>query len=307
MDAGVAEWQPDSEAARQWSGWGTALKPALEPITVARKPLVGTVAANVLAHGTGALNIDGCRVPTDEDLNGGAYAKEGGRSESQSLHGGTGMNQPGKTAGREFVQPSGRFPANLIHDGSPEVLALFPESSGAGPSLPRVKVTGYGGGIGSGESAYMGGERIPYNAGSGSAARFFYCPKASKFDRDEGLDGMAAVHRPNGNKWTDRDYRVERGERESGRESGPRKNIHPTVKPTDLMRYLCRLVTPPGGTVLDPFMGSGSTGKAALLEGFAFVGAEREQESFDTAAARIGFTGSAHIIAAAEVTQMELI
>ena len=168
-----------------------------------------------------------------------------------------------------------------------EVIALFPNSNGAGPSLPRVKVTGYGGGIGSGESAYLGGERIPYNAGSGSAARFFYCPKASKLDRDEGLDGMTAVHRPNGNKWTDRDYRVERGERESGWESGPRKNIHPTVKPTDLMRYLCRLVTPPGGVVLDPFTGSGSTGKAAMLEGFRFVGCEMSDEYADIAEVRI--------------------
>lgn len=134
-----------------------------------------------------------------------------------------------------------------------EVIALFPNSNGAGPSLPRVKVTGYGGGIGSGESAYMGGERIPYNAGSGSAARFFYCAKASKADRN----------------------------------SGGAKNVHPTVKPTELMRYLCRLVTPPGGTVLDPFMGSGSTGKAARLEGFRFVGCELSAEYLEIARARI--------------------
>lgn len=246
-----------------WQGWGTALKPALEPITVARKPLVGPVAANVLAHGTGALNIDGCRVPTDEDLNGGAYVKEGGRSESQSLHGGTGMNQPGKTAGREFVQPSGRWPANLIHDGSDEVVAGFPQSSA------KNGVT-QGEGKGGIWSESTGKRAGPTHGDTGSAARFFYCAKASKKDRGEG-------------------------------------NTHPTVKPTELMRYLCRLVTPPGGVVLDPFMGSGSTGKAAILEGFAFIGIERERESFDTAVARIGRTGSARAIAAAEVAQMELI
>jgi site-specific DNA-methyltransferase (adenine-specific) len=223
---------------------GFFLWPKGLPEFVPGSPL--TVAANVLEHGTGALNIDGCRVPTDEDLNGG-----------------TGMNQPGKTAGREFVQPAGRWPANLIHDGSAEVLAGFPQSSA------KNGVT-QGEGKGGIWSKSTGKRAGPTHGDAGSAARFFYCAKASKNDRGEG-------------------------------------NAHPTVKPTELMRYLCRLVTPPCGTVLDPFMGSGSTGKAALLEGFAFIGAEREQESFDTAAARIGFTGSAHIIAAVEVTQMELI
>lgn len=144
----------------------------------------------------------------------------------------------------------GRWPANLIHDGSDEVLANFPDSNGAGGSLPNVKITGYGDGIGTGKSEYFGGERTPFDSGKGSAARFFYCAKASKKDRSEG-------------------------------------NKHPTVKPTDLMRYLCRLVTPPGGVVLDPFAGSGSTGKAAVLEGFRFVGIEREAEYVEIALARI--------------------
>jgi hypothetical protein len=160
---------PATPAAQQWQGWGTALKPALEPITVARRPLTGTVATNVLKHSTGAINVDGCRV--------------GDRT--------------------------GRWPANLIHDGSDEPCALL-----------------------------------------GDAARFFYCAKASKADRGEG-------------------------------------NSHPTVKPTELMRYLCRLVTPPGGVVLDPFMGSGSTGKAAVLEGFKFIGIEREAEYLEIARGRI--------------------
>ena len=171
MSGGNYERTPKGSAvtidAVTWQGWGTALKPALEPITVARKPLIGTVAENVLQHGTGAINVDGGRV-------------EGGR-----------------------------WPANFIHDGSEEATDLL-----------------------------------------GASARFFYCAKASKTDR--------------GND-----------------------NHHPTVKPTDLMRYLCRLVTPPNGIVLDPFMGSGSTGKAAMLEGFAFVGIEREAEYCEIARARI--------------------
>lgn len=168
-----------TDAARQWQGWGTALKPAFEPAMLFRKPLVGTVAENVLAHGAGALNIDGCRV------------EDGGEETSK-----------------------GRFPANLIHDGSDEVLAVFPGAAG------------------------------------GSAARFFYCAKASKTDR--GTD-----------------------------------NSHPTVKPTELMRYLVRLVTPLGGTVFDPFMGSGSTGKAAVLEGFHFLGIEQDPSYFNIATERI--------------------
>ena len=236
---------PATEAARQWQGWGTALKPALEPITVARKPLSeGTVAANVLAHGTGALNIDGCRVE-------GADAQEG-----RTRHGGgvVGNASSYELPDCKAPMPAGRWPANLIHDGSDEVLSLFP------------------------------GE------GDKSAARFMYCAKASKRDRDEGLDHLPEIHRVNGNKWTDQDYRVTRGERPPSAESGPRRNVHPTVKPTDLMAYLCRLVTPPGGVVLDPWMGSGSTGKAAKLEGFDFIGMEQDEQYFEIARARCGIT-----------------
>lgn len=195
---------PATDAAREWQGWGTALKPALEPITVARKPLEGTVASNVLAHGVGGLNIDGCRVATTD-----AWAP--------STRGANDSIGTFKTGVRTTEQhDAGRWPANLIHDGSDEVLGAFPQAS-------------------EGESA----------------ARFFYCAKSSKSDRGEG-------------------------------------NVHPTVKPTDLMRYLCRLVTPPGGLVLDPFTGSGSTGKAAALEGFKFLGFEREAEYVTIARARIG-------------------
>ena len=189
-----------------------------------------TVAANVLAHGTGGLNIDGCRVETSDDLNGGAYSVERKPSESEWVkHGGTIHN----STGQEFVQPAGRWPANLIHDGGDEVVALFPASNG-----------------------------------SGSAARFFYCAKASKADRDEGLDDLPEREAGSLNMRTD-----SHSER-NGMTTTPRRNAHPTVKPTALMRYLCRLVTPPGGLVLDPYTGSGSTAKAAALEGFRFIGFE---------------------------------
>jgi site-specific DNA-methyltransferase (adenine-specific) len=191
---------PATPEAKQWQGWGTALKPALEPITVARKPLIGTVAENVLQHGTGAINVDGGRVETEDHIeNHGRKPTTNGWDPRMS-----GGQMQGQTEGQRL----GRWPANFIHDGSEEATDLL-----------------------------------------GASARFFYCAKASKADRDE--------------------------------------NHHPTVKPTDLMRYLCRLVTPPSGTVLDPFMGSGSTGKAAMLEGFAFVGIEREAEYIDIAKARI--------------------
>ena len=189
---------PATPAAKQWAGWGTALKPAWEPVLLARKPFDSTVAANVLNHGTGAINVDGCRVHS-HDSEGYAYTV-------QRMMPGAGQNATGKThqEGIEFKghTKDGRWPANFTHDGSDEVTALL-----------------------------------------GDAARFFYCAKASRKDRGDG-------------------------------------NSHPTVKPCDLMRYLCRLVTPPNGIILDPFMGSGSTGKAAILEGFRFVGIEKEAEHF---------------------------
>lgn len=248
----------------EWGG--TALKPAHEPILAARKPLVGTVEENWRAHGTGALNIDGCRVPTSENLNGGAYAEQGGRSESQSLHTGSGMNVAGKTTGRKFAQRQGRWPANLLLDGSDEVLDVFPQAPGqmadAKTSGPRKFGNVYSpmryGRVGepSANSENEGVVGFKMKPGArrfdgGSAARFFYCAKASKSDRGDG-------------------------------------NNHPTVKPAALMRYLCRLVTPAGGVVLDPFAGSGTTGKAAGLEGFSFVGIEREAAHAELAASRAG-------------------
>jgi len=275
-----------------WQGWGTALKPALEPITMARKPLAGTVTENLLLHGVGGINVDGCRVPTDENLNGGAYAKIGNRGESQSLHGGSGMNQPGKTTGREFVQPTGRWPGNLIHDGSDEVLATFPQAPG------QIAKAAEGGERRKDQHVYgvmtRGSNGAEPRADTGSAARFFYCAKASKSDRDAGLDAFPEVQTSVGDKRPGGDFNERLGKTPGGdfnerlgKTPGVRRNNHPTVKPTDLMRYLCRLVTPPGGVVLDPFTGSGSTGKAAVLEGFRFIGIEREAEYVRIAKARI--------------------
>lgn len=219
---------PATEAARQWQGWGTALKPALEPITVARKPFRGTVAENVLAHGTGALNIDGCRVNADGER---VISEADYLRYEQNL--------------REAQV--GRWPANLIHDGSEEVLAGFPQAKGQQGAVtgdePSSKTDAVYG-------QFNGRSATTPRGDTGSAARFFYCAKASKRDRGE-------------------------------------DNAHPTVKPTDLMAYLCRLVTPPGGVVLDPFMGSGSTGKAAVREGFRFIGIEREAKYLEIARARI--------------------
>lgn len=252
----------------QWQGWGTALKPAHEPIVVARKPLGGTVAANVLAHGTGALNIDGCRVGDEVRFNAAAGNKAGGNSLNMSA-----VGMPQDAAGREAI---GRWPANLIHDGSDEVLAAFPHTTSGGGQRNGAATDGVYG-------DYAGNDAPrTFEANSGSAARFFYCAKASKADRNEGLEGFplkpgGMVSNTSGQHLTRRD----------GGAPGPVANNHPTVKPTDLMRYLCRLVTPPGGTVLDLFTGSGSTGKAAVLEGFRFVGCELSPEYLAIATARI--------------------
>jgi len=233
---------PATEAAQQWDGWGTALKPALEPITVARKPLIGTVAENVLAHGTGAINVDGCRVETDPNIDDPRLGGNGAWTTSKQQSGDT-VSLP---RGTVKSSPLGRWPANLIHDGSQMVLDLFPETTSGNPGTRRKA---HDTNSMSGRLNITGEQETGYGD-TGSAARFFYCAKTAKKDRGEA-------------------------------------NNHPTVKPTDLMRYLCRLVTQPGGTVLDPFMGSGSTGKAAMLEGFDFIGIEMNSEYFAIAKARI--------------------
>lgn len=234
----------------------TALKPALEPITMARKPLIGTVAANVLKFGTGALSIDGCRV--------------GSESTTRTQRGTTKAWEGGAFSGEVSTgSDAGRWPANLIHDGSPEVLAAFPDTKSGGYPAEggqRSQVSTFGKPTARGEQKFTSSE--------GSAARFFYCAKASRKDRHEGMEDPGPQFQ-HGNTLR----KVESAETQG--------NNHPTVKPTDLMRYLCRLVTPAGGLVLDPFMGSGSTGKAASLEGFRFVGIELDPDYFAIAKARV--------------------
>jgi len=227
--------EPVTEDAQRWSGWNVALKPAYEPIIMSRKPLIGTIAANVLEHGTGGINVDGCRVGTDP-----MPASDGTKiSENRAM-------AAANTGRIDCGTKVGRWPANIILDGSDEVVAVFPESK-------------------SGESGYNFEQSNNDNpthvinnniksgvhfGDSGSAARFFYTTKADKVDRGD-------------------------------------HNGHPTVKPTDLMQYLCRLVTPPDGVVLDPFMGSGSTGVACVNEGFRFIGIEQSEEYCDTAVGRL--------------------
>lgn len=247
----------------EWDGWGTALKPSLEPITMARKPFKGTVAANVMAHGVGALNIDECRVGT-----------EGSRTNSSKPRAERNGFVKGFVDGTETViRSQGRWPANLIHDGSDEVLPLFPDNAGAVARVRGTEPSEASSGAVTGKR-----ERVPgvFHSDSGSAARFFYCPKASRKDRHEGMTepGPQFKHGATLRK-------VENTETIG--------NNHPTVKPTDLMAYLCRLVTPAGGIVLDPFMGSGSTGKAAMREGFHFIGIEMEPEYLRIAERRISW------------------
>ena len=237
---------PATEAARQWDGWGTALKPAQEPIVLARKPLTGTVATNVLDHGTGALNIDGCRVGSEKVSThsrgqNGAFPKRPGEVSAEES--GRKKDQRG---GLDHSERAGRWPANLVHDGSDEVLAAFPDAKGQQGALNGNEPSGKMGSANCYGKMDRRHASVPRSDAATSAARFFYEAKASKRDRHE---------------------RLPAGE-----------NIHPTVKPTALMRWLARLITPPGGTVLDPYTGSGSTGKAAILEGFDFVGIERDAD-----------------------------
>lgn len=262
---------PSTEEAKQWQGWGTALKPAYEPIVMARKPLSGTVASNVLTHGTGALNIDACRVPIDDEADA-SQLRTMQRSQREGEDG-WGMSTTSADVS-QVVRPEGRWPANLLHDNSDEVVALFPQSDGqvAAVGPERGAVNAY--------SDYGPREKFLPRCDSGSAARYFWCPKTSRTDRNDGLRGMEErmPHPPSGDG---RAWDI------AGSNSKPRANHHPTVKPTELMRYLCRLVTPPGGTVLDCFMGSGSTLKAAELEGFNAIGIEISAEYIEIARRRI--------------------
>jgi DNA modification methylase len=222
-----------TDLARQWHGWGTALKPAWEPIILARKPLVGTVAANVAQYGTGGINVDGCRIGDTVETWPKTWARP---TNSRDLHHDyTGSET--RTVQTGDV-PLGRWPANVCLDE--EAARMFAES------------------------------------------RYFYTAKASRREREAGLEGMPKK-RPQDDDWVSEN----RKDAPSGGKTSPAANHHPTVKPIALMRWLCRLVTPPNGLILDPFTGSGSTGCAAVLEGFRFVGIEREAEYVEIAEKRI--------------------
>jgi DNA modification methylase len=234
---GLSKQLAGPSLCEEWQGWGTALKPAVEPICLARKPLDrnNTVAANVLQHGTGAINIDGCRVATDERPTGSGDRRGG------SIYAQDEWTRTKMANGGNVTPDAGRFPANIVHDGSDEVLAAFPDAVSGGRNISAGTV----GAPGWREAEGRAGSVIRQSdyarcSDDGSAARFFYTAKA---DADDRL----------GSK-------------------------HPTVKPVDLMQWLCRLVTPKGGTVLDPFAGTGTTGEAAFREGFNAVLIEREPE-----------------------------
>lgn len=259
------------------AGKGTALKPAHEPIVMARKPLIGSVEGNVVQFGTGALNIDLCRVPTEEALTGGA----GGLLSH--------VRDEKEPAMEEWkADQLGRWPANVIHDGSEEVVSAFPDAKGQQGDL---KTTGKArhSRVAYGDMPAPRDHAMRHEI-SKSAARFFYSPKVSKSERDEGMERFvpfSASEMTGGRKEGSSGLNNPRAG--AGRTGGA-KNNHETVKPVELMRYLCRLVTPAGGVVLDPFMGSGSTGKAALLDGFGFIGIELNPDHLVTAAARIGYS-----------------
>ena len=297
----------------EWEGWGTALKPAHEPLVLARKPLSEkSVVDNVLKHRTGGINIDECRVEgndakypdTNPDFRDqGRQSKENmgidklsfGQTENvkrkkvvrksrdeNSVW--TDDNSGMKAEGSEYADadPRGRFPSNIMHDGSDVVKDIFPYNKAGSYKGEGSK----SGGIWNKSTGKPAGREY---GDEGSASRYFYCAKTSKAERNQGLDNLPtkkASSMPGRRNADDmKDSKIDNDV--TGRFVTEKKNVHPTVKPIKLMKYLCRLITPKGGTVLDPFMGSGSTGMAAKEENFDFVGIEKEEEYFNIASARI--------------------
>lgn len=282
--------------AGDWKGWGTGLKPAWEPIILARKPFPGTVAENLELHGTGALNVDACRIdaepmppntgaggiPCRNDVHTPRRPTGSGAAPLKLAGGNPRPFHDGHVPAPSQPHPGGRWPANVCHDGSEEVLAAFPAQAGAQAPVrmrngDKFKTTygAFGGSIDEAGSTFRGD--------TGSAARFFYCPKTSRRDRNEGCEHLASQPL----NWSSGDANPGAFQSEGTDRSSP--NHHPTVKPTALMRWLVRMVTQPGGLVLDPFTGSGSTGKACVLEGMGFVGVELGQAFGDIARARISW------------------
>ena len=305
----------------EWEGWGTALKPAHEPLVLARKPLSEkSVVDNVLKHRTGGINIDECRVEgndakypdTNPDFRDqGRQSKENmgidklsfGQTENvkrkkvvRKTRDENGVwtddNSGMKAEGSEYADadPRGRFPSNVMHDGSDVVKDIFPNTKSSNVSRERKAGTEFGQSSGWNKHNNVDSGLMPAYGDDGSASRYFYCAKTSKAERNQGLNNFPIKNKKGGggtsnNVWYEDDVNSASGK--FGSEKAPSKNVHPTVKPIKLMKYLCRLITPKGGTVLDPFMGSGSTGMAAKEENFDFVGIEKEEEYFNIASARI--------------------
>jgi site-specific DNA-methyltransferase (adenine-specific) len=296
MNASTGEYEdittPATPDAQRWHGWGTALKPAAEHWILVRKPLSGTVAATVLEHGTGGINVEGCRVGTGENLDGGAYSPS-----PDGLHQNQVYGQRSKLPG-EYEQPAGRWPPHVFlshsqactdrcEPGCP--VRIMDEQSGesstpASVPNPDFRRGSFLGGTG------RSGSRCTLAADSGGASRFFprfrYQPKPSRAEREAGcehLPGKSAA------EVTERDEGAagQKHARSGKTMTGEIHNHHPTLKSLDLMRWLVRLITPPGGVVLDPFMGSGTTGCACACEGFDFVGIEQDPEYIQIARARI--------------------
>lgn len=232
-----------------------------------------TVALNVEKWGTGAINVNGCRIPVEDDTYAEKCASVVGLESNRNGSCYGEWNQ----ARTDSYSADGRWPANVLHDGTPELIAMFPDID-----TQHIEKLSDCSAIGSTSFNAMRGNRPARGYdGNGSAARFFYCAKASRFDREEGCDHLEKKPL----NWSSGDQNP--GSFQSEGTDKAARNYHPTVKPTELMRWLCRLVTPPGGIVLDPFMGSGSTGKASVLEGFTFMGIEMAEEYIGIARARI--------------------
>lgn len=268
-------------AQNEWQGWGTCLKPAYEPIIVARKPFKGSVVDNIIKYRVGGINIDGCKIGNEKRTQ--FVGKSNGRIYSEYSQ---------KNAHFETVE--GRFPANVITDGSEEVRSGLPETKSSGGNYTMQDFSNFKSSMMHFTNKKCEKPRIncdkQFPIDSGSAMRYFYSAKASKKDRDEGLDAFqdktfhSVLNQKNGS-----------GDRLDGAKTPIRKNIHPTCKPTELMQYLVRLVSPKGATILDPFMGSGSTGKAVMFENrerdanYKFIGIELTDEYLPIAQARIEY------------------
>ena len=296
------------EAQNEWNGWGSCLKPSFEPIIVARKPFKGSLIDNVIKYGVGGINIDECRVGNER-----IEYYPTNLTEAHGNKFGNGAYMP-KDTSKEPISHEGRFPSNTIltYDETDfdEVCGGFPNTKSNGGKQTTRNFTDYNGGS---CNSYMNISNRKIDTGridtgyvapcdSGSASRYFYCAKASKKDRDEGLDEFENISGANitGRKEGSAGLVIEDGEQNpfAGKASPNNKNIHPTVKPTSLMQYLVRLVTPKGGIILDPFMGSGSTGKAVMFENkernsnYSFIGIEKEKEYCDIARSRIEWAKS---------------